>query len=61
MDLQLAARWLAANEELDPRILPLLRAVARTGSLNQAVASLRLSYRLAWGLLGKTERLLDQP
>jgi molybdate transport repressor ModE-like protein len=61
MDLQLAARWLAANEELDPRVLPLLRAVARTGSLNQAVSSLRLSYRLAWGLLGKTERLLDQP
>src|SRR5262245_60312950 len=61
MDLQLTARWLAANQELDPRLLPLLRAVARTGSLNQAVASLKLSYRLAWGLLGKTERLLDQP
>ena len=61
MDLQIAARWLAANQELDPRLLPLLREVARTGSLNQAVASLRLSYRLAWGLLGKTERLLDQP
>ena len=61
MDLQISARWLAANEELDPRVLPLLRAVARTGSLNQAVSSLRLSYRLAWGLLGKTERLLDQP
>jgi len=61
MDLELSARWLAANQELDPRLLPLLRAVARTGSLNQAVASLKLSYRLAWGLLGKTERLLDQP
>lgn len=61
MALQLAARWLAANEELDPRVLPLLRAVARTGSLNQAVASLKLSYRHAWGLLGRTERLLDQP
>jgi molybdate transport repressor ModE-like protein len=61
MDLELTARWLAANQELDPRLLPLLRAVARTGSLNQAVASLKLSYRLAWGLLGKTEHLLDQP
>jgi molybdate transport repressor ModE-like protein len=61
MDLQPALRWLAANQELDPRLLPLLRAVARTGSLNQAVASLKLSYRLAWGLLGKTGRLLDQP
>lgn len=61
MDLQLTARWLAANEELDPRLLPLLREVARSGSLNRAVATLKLSYRLAWGLLGKTERLLDQP
>ena len=61
MDLQITARWLAASQELDSRLLPLLRAVARTGSLNQAVSSLRLSYRLAWGLLGKTERLLDQP
>ena len=49
MDLHLAARWLAANQELDPRLLPLLRAVARTGSLNQAVAALGLSYRHAWG------------
>jgi putative molybdopterin biosynthesis protein len=61
MDLQLAARWLAANQELDSRLLPLLREVARSGSLNQAVASLKLSYRLAWGLIGKMERLLDQP
>lgn len=61
MPLQLAARWLAANQELDLRLLPLLRAVARTGSLNQAVASLKLSYRHAWGLLGRTERLLEQP
>jgi len=61
MTLQLAGRWLAENQELDPRLLPLLRAVARTGSLNQAVSALRLSYRHAWGLLGRTERLLDQP
>jgi putative molybdopterin biosynthesis protein len=61
MALQLATRWLTANEELDPRLLPLLRAVARTGSLNQAVFSLRLSYRHAWGLLGRTERFLEQP
>ncbi len=56
MTLQLASRWLAANHELDSRLLPLLRAVARTGSLNQAVSSLRLSYRHAWGLLGRMER-----
>jgi hypothetical protein len=45
MDLQLEGRWLAGNHELDPRLLPLLRAVARSGSLNRAVASLKLSYR----------------
>jgi len=56
MTLQLAGRWLAANHELDPRLLPLLRAVARTGSLNQAVSLLRLSYRHAWGLLRRMER-----
>lgn len=60
MSLHLAGRWLAANQELDARLLPLLRAVAKTGSLNQAVAALGLSYRHAWGLLGKAERLLDQ-
>ena len=61
MALQLAARWLAGKEPLDPRVLLLLREVARTGSLNQAVAALRLSYRNAWGLLGKTERALARP
>ncbi len=58
MTLQLSGRWLAANRELDSRLLPLLRAVARTGSLNQAVSSLRLSYRHAWGLLRKMERAI---
>lgn len=42
-------------------MIPLLRAVARMGSLNRAVSSLHLSYRHAWGLLGKTERGLGQP
>jgi len=61
MAIQLSVRWLAGNAELDGRLLPLLRAVAKTGSLNQAVSSLRLSYRHAWGMLGKTEGSLGQP
>lgn len=60
MALQLAARWLIGGAEIDTRLLPLLRAIAATGSLNQAVASLRMSYRHAWGLLGKTERTFGQ-
>jgi molybdate transport repressor ModE-like protein len=61
MDLALAPRWLAAARPLDDRVLALLREVARTGSLNQAVSALRMSYRNAWGLLGKTERALGRP
>jgi putative molybdopterin biosynthesis protein len=61
MALQLTARWLADGQPLDTRLIALLRAVARTGSLNQAVTTLRMSYRHAWGLLGRTERSLGQP
>jgi molybdate transport repressor ModE-like protein len=53
-------RWLAEGQALDSRLLPLLRAIARTGSLNRAVAALGLSYRHAWGLIGKTERTLGR-
>jgi putative molybdopterin biosynthesis protein len=38
-------------EDLDRRLVPLLEAVEATGSLAGAVASCRLSYRAAWGLL----------
>src|SRR5262249_12277114 len=54
-------RWHAGDTELDARIVPLLRMVEKEGSLNRAVAVLRLSYRHAWGLLGKTERALGHP
>jgi molybdate transport repressor ModE-like protein len=60
MAIRLTARWHAGESELDVRLVPLLRQVAKDGSLNRAVASLRLSYRHAWGLLGKTERMLGQ-
>ena len=46
---------------LDPRLLPLLRAVAATGSLAAAVADLGLSYRAAWGLLRAYQRKLEDP
>src|SRR5438132_14358497 len=46
---------------LDPRLLPLLRAVAEKGSLAPAVADRRLSYRAAWGLLRAYRRKLGEP
>jgi molybdate transport repressor ModE-like protein len=55
-----AVRWLAEGRSIDSRLLPLLRAVAKTGSLNRAVASQGLSYRHAWGLIGKMERTLGR-
>jgi len=41
----------ASAEPLDPRLLPLLRAIAATASLRAAVALCGISYRAAWGLL----------
>jgi len=46
---------------LDPRLLPLIRAVAETGSLAAAVADRGLSYRAAWGLLRTYRRKLGDP
>ena len=46
---------------LDPRLLPLLRAAAETGSLAAAVADRGLSYRAAWGLLRAYQRKLGEP
>src|SRR5215470_3272072 len=47
-------RWRVAGVDgaaLDPRLVPLLEAIATTGSLSAAVAACGLSYRAAWGLL----------
>ena len=46
---------------LDPRLLPLLTAIAATGSLAAAVAEVGLSYRGAWGLLREYQRKLGTP
>lgn len=60
MKLAFALRWLVDDAEVDPRLLPLLRAIAEHGSLNQAIGSVGLSYRHAWGLLGNLENTLGQ-
>src|SRR5690348_3756959 len=61
MALRLIPRWQAGDADLDPRLVPLLRMVAKEGSLNRAVSALRMSYRHAWGLLGKMESVVGQP
>lgn len=61
MTLRLIPRWQAGDADLDPRLVPLLRMVAKEGSLNRAVSRLRMSYRHAWGLLGKMESVVGQP
>lgn len=61
MRVGLAPKWTLGGEALDARVIPLLRAVAREGSLYRAVAALRVSYRHAWGLLGKAERAAGHP
>ena len=49
------------DEALDPRLLPLLEAIAATGSLSAAVATCGISYRAAWGLLRDYGRMIGAP
>jgi molybdate transport repressor ModE-like protein len=46
---------------LDPRLLPLLRAIGGTGSLTAAVAACGISYRAAWGLLRDCRPRFGEP
>ena len=46
---------------LDARLVPLLDAIAVTGSLAAAVAERRMSYRAGWGLLRDCERAFGAP
>ena len=43
-------------EALDSRLLPLLRAIARSASLAAAVGECGISYRAAWGMLREYQR-----
>jgi molybdate transport repressor ModE-like protein len=60
MKLRPALQWQLDDRNLDVRLLPLLRAIANSGSLKQAVGAVGLSYRHAWGLLGQFETALGQ-
>src|SRR5512133_882392 len=58
MALSATVRWHVDDTEIDPRVLDMLRSIARRGSLSQAIHDVGLSYRRAWGLLGRYENLL---
>lgn len=60
MKIGLELRWRVGDEEVDARMLPLLRAIAQTGSLSRATRDVGLSYRHAWGLLGKLESAIGR-
>ncbi len=51
----------ATPELLDPRLLPLLEAVAADESLSAAVVACGVSYRAAWGMLREYQRKLNAP
>jgi molybdate transport repressor ModE-like protein len=51
----------ATGDPLDPRLLPLLEAIAATSSLAAAVPTIGISYRAAWGLLRDYQRRLGVP
>ena len=56
--------WTLASdpaEPLDPRLVPLLQAIAASGSLAAAVTRRGLSYRAAWGMLKDEQRRLGTP
>ncbi|MBI2310958.1 MAG: helix-turn-helix transcriptional regulator [Betaproteobacteria bacterium] len=46
---------------LEPRLLELLRAVAESGSLQRATRRLGMSYRYAWGLVGRWSQRFGAP
>ena len=58
--LRLDLHWWFGVKELDPRLIELLRGIAREGSLQGAVTRAGLSYRHAWGRLGNMENELGQ-
>lgn len=58
MNLKPALRWQLDADDVDPLLLSLLRYVAGSGSLSAAVRKAGLSYRHAWGMLGRIEQRL---
>ncbi len=63
MKLDFDIRWLIADseEELDQRLLQLLKKINETGSLQTAAKELSLSYRTAWGIMRNWNEAFHTP
>lgn len=64
MNIELTFNWQITQSEqqnIDPLLFPLLTEIQQLGSLKRATDKVNVSYRFAWGLLGKWEQLLGQP
>lgn len=64
MELELRHCWQLKDHPADgpePALFTLLEGVAATGSLRQAALAAGLSYRHAWGLVGRWSAALGQP
>ena len=61
MKMLLQWKWHADGAPLDEGMLPLLRAVRKTGSLKGALARVSMSYRHAWNIVTRAERDLGEP
>ncbi len=60
MKLTAKVSWHVDDVEFDPRILRMLEAISRCGTLSAAIGEVGLSYRHAWGLLAGCENLIGQ-
>lgn len=61
MEIKLNFNWQIAQHDLDPVLFQLLSAIQREGSLQQAIKQADVSYRFAWGLLNKWQKIVGQP
>lgn len=61
MTIQLDLRWRFGEsppEKIEPELFQLLQAIQELGSLQLAAKKVNISYRHAWGLMHKWERLI---
>ncbi|OUR73540.1 LysR family transcriptional regulator [Methylophaga sp. 41_12_T18] len=64
MNIKINLNWQISFDKehsIDPILFSLLQSVEELGSLKRATEKVNVSYRFAWGLLGKWEKALQQP